>query len=281
MSTKSNIKAKEKLGIIAGSGALLPLVWNEALHQGYQPIVISFNNLEQQLDNGQAVPHLQTTLGKIGEILNFFSHHKVKRLIFAGRIQRPSFTTLSFDTVGLKWIQKLGIKTFGGDDVLLKGITELLEHEGFQIISPRDFLPNLVLKPGIYAMALPNEADENDIARGQDVLSAFSSADVGQACIVQEGLVLGVEAIEGTQKLIERCKNLKLHEKGGVLIKLAKKNQSTLVDLPTIGPDTIEAMHKCELNGVAISANTTQVLNFTRVVELCNKYKVFFKAVES
>lgn len=280
MSAKSNIKAKEKLGIIAGSGALFPLIWNESLNQEYQPVVVSFNSLEQQLDNGQIIPHLQTTLGKIGEILNFFSLHGVKRLIFAGRIQRPSFTTLSFDAVGLKWIQKLGIKTFGGDDVLLKGITELLEHEGFQIISPRDFLPNLVLKPGIYAMALPSEADEKDIIRGQDVLSALSSADVGQACIVQEGLVLGVEAIEGTQKLIERCKDLKPHAKGGVLIKLAKENQSTLVDLPTIGPDTIEAMHMCELNGVAISANTTQVLNFKRVIELCNKYKIFLKVVK-
>lgn len=280
MPTKSRIESNEPIGIIAGAGALFSLVWNEALNQQCQPFVVSFSNLAHQFD-GQKINHLQTTLGKIGEILNFFKIHHVKRLIFAGRISRPSFTSLSFDAVGLKWMQKLGIKTFGGDDALLKGITELLEQEGFQIISPRDFLPNLVLKPGVYTEIFPTKDDETDIARGQEVLGALSSADVGQACVVQEGLILGIEAIEGTQKLIERCKDLKHHAKGGVLIKLSKHGQSTLVDLPTIGSDTVEAAHKCALNGIAISANTTQVLEFDHVIKLCNHYKIFLKVIES
>ena len=121
---------------------------------------------------------------------------------------------------------------------------------------------------------------ENDIIRGQLVLSTLSNADVGQACIAQEGLILGVEAIEGTQYLIERCVNLKRHPNGGVLVKIAKQNQSTLVDLPTIGTDTIIAMHKCKLNGIAISADTTQVLDFNNVIELCNKYNLFLKVVK-
>jgi len=270
----------QKLGIIAGAGTLFPMVWEEALNQKQQPVVVSFNN-QLPLLSDKKIPHLQTALGKIGEILKFLNSHNVKHLIFAGRIQRPSFASLSFDAVGLKWMQKLGIKTFGGDDALLKGITELLEQEGFKIISPKDFLPNLVLKPDVYTEIFPSKKDETDIARGQEVLGALSSADVGQACIVQEGLILGIEAIEGTQKLIERCKDLKHHAKGGVLIKLSKHGQSTLVDLPTIGPDTVEAAYKCALNGIAISANTTQVLEFDRVIKLCNQYKIFLKVIES
>jgi UDP-2,3-diacylglucosamine hydrolase len=276
MPTQSSITSKP-LGIIAGSGALFSLVLNQALNQQLQPIVVSFK--DNPLDNIEG-HHLQTTLGKIGEILRFFQQHNVKRLIFAGRITRPSFTSLSFDTVGLKWMQKLSTKAFGGDDTLLKGITELLAKEGFQIISPREFLPNLVLKPGVYTNTQPNSVDENDIIRGQLVLSTLSNADVGQACVAQEGLILGVEAIEGTQYLIERCVNLKRHPKGGVLIKLSKQNQSTLVDLPTIGTETIEAMHKCKLNGIAISADTTQVLDFNNVIELCNVYNIFLKVVK-
>ncbi|MCX7352664.1 MAG: UDP-2,3-diacylglucosamine diphosphatase LpxI [Proteobacteria bacterium] len=276
MPTQSSITS-EPLGIIAGSGALFSLVLNQALNQQLQPIVVSFK--DNPLDNIEG-HHLQTTLGKIGEILRFFQQHNVKRLIFAGRITRPSFTSLSFDTVGLKWMQKLSTKAFGGDDTLLKGITELLAKEGFQIISPREFLPNLVLKPGVYTNAQPNSVDENDIIRGQLVLSTLSNADVGQACVAQEGLILGVEAIEGTQCLIERCVNLKRHPTGGVLVKIAKQNQSTLVDLPTIGTDTIVAMHKCQLNGIAISADTTQVLDFNNVIELCNKYNLFLKVVK-
>ena len=276
MPTQSSITS-EPLGIIAGSGALFSLVLNQALNQQLQPIVVSFK--DNPLDNIEG-HHLQTTLGKIGEILRFFQQHNVKRLIFAGRITRPSFASLSFDTVGLKWMQKLSTKAFGGDDTLLKGITELLAKEGFQIISPREFLPNLVLKPGVYTNAQPNSVNENDIIRGQLVLSTLSNADVGQACVAQEGLILGVEAIEGTQYLIERCVNLKRHPNGGVLVKIAKQNQSTLVDLPTIGTDTIIAMHKCKLNGIAISADTTQVLDFNNVIELCNKYNLFLKVVK-
>lgn len=278
MPTKSCIAPGERLGIIAGSGALFSMVWEQALSKKLKPVVVAFNDSSHQFND---VPHLQTTLGKIGEVLNFFKNHEIKHLIFAGRIARPSFSSLSFDSTGLRWMQKLGTRIFGGDDTLLKGITELLEGEGFQIISPREFLPNLVLKSGIYTSTQPSDLDEKDIMRGQVVLSALSDADVGQACIVQEGIVLGIEAIEGTQNLIERSISLKRHPRGGVLVKIAKKNQSTLVDLPTIGIKTIEAMHKCGLNGLAISADTTQILSFDQVIKLCDEHNIFLKAINS
>ena len=276
MPAKSRITTGEPIGIIAGSGTLFLLVLDEAIAQQLNPIIVSFNNLPHQL----STPHLKTSLGKIGEILDFFKTHGVKHLIFAGKVPRPSLTSLGFDANGIKWMQKLGIKAFGGDDSLLKGITELLALEGFQIISPKDFLPTLVLKPGVYTTAQPNNVDNSDIERGLNVLKTLASADVGQACVVHEGLVLGVEAIEGTQSLIERCTNLKRTEQGGVLVKIAKQNQTTLVDLPTIGIETIAAIHECHLNGIAISANTTQVLNLNNVITLCNCYSLFLKVVE-
>ena len=278
MPAKSRLETSQPIGIIAGSGALFSMVWNRVLALGLQPVVITFKGAGHPFHDDHT-PCLHTTLGKIGEILNFLKSHGVKQLIFAGRIARPTFSSLSFDTVGLRWMQKLGVKTFGGDDTLLKGITELLTQEGFEIISPREFLPNLVLKPGIHTQVMPSEDDLRDIARGQTVLSCLSGADVGQACVVEEGLILGVEAIEGTQKLIERCGPLKRKPKGGVLVKIAKRNQSTLVDLPTIGAETVEEVRRCSLSGIAISAHTTQVLEFNRVIDLCNQYGVFLKVI--
>lgn len=276
MSAKSHLKDAEPIGIIAGSGTLFSLVLKEAVEKNYKPIVVSFCEMSGLLDT----PYLHTSLGKIGEILRFLAAHKIKKLIFAGRIQRPSLKSLSFDGVGLKWMQKLGMKAFGGDDTLLKEITRLLVEEGFEIISPKDFLPNLVLSPGVYTKSLPTLEDEADIERGVGVLNALSDADVGQACIVQEGLVLGVEAIEGTQGLIKRCQELKRHTTGGVLVKLAKKGQSTLLDLPTIGSDTVKAAYESKLRGLAISARTTQVLDFHHVITLCDTYKIFLKVIE-
>ena len=270
------IPPHSSIGIIAGSGNLFSLVLEEAISKQLHPVIVSFNESSPPPNS----THLQTSIGKIGEILEFFKHNKVESLIFAGKIQRPSLTSLGFDATGIKWMQKLGIKAFAGDDALLKGITELLREEGFQIIGPRDFLPNLVLKPGVYTETQPNEIDEKDIERGQAVLNTLSNADVGQACVVHEGLVLGIEAIEGTQNLIERCANFKRTPVGGVLIKTAKKNQSTLVDLPTIGTETITSIQNCKLNGIAISAHTTQVLNFKKVISLCNLHKLFLKVIE-
>lgn len=276
MSKSSVISQGCSIGIIAGSGDLFSLILAEALNRQLHPVMVSFNDLPLY----QTGPHLRTSLGKIGEILDFFKIHNVEHIIFAGKVPRPSLTSLGFDATGIKWMQKLGIKAFSGDDALLKGITELLSNEGFQIISPKDFLPKLILKPGVYTSAHPNATDIQDIARSQVVLNALSSADVGQACIVHEGLVLGVEAIEGTQNLIERCYALKRNPVGGVLVKIAKKNQTTLVDLPTIGVETITSVHKCGLNGIAISANTTQVLDFNHVINLCNQHSLFLKVIE-
>lgn len=274
--TMDHIPPHSSIGIIAGSGNLFSLVLEEAIAKQLHPVIVSFNESLPPPNSA----YLQTSIGKIGEILEFLKKNNVESLIFAGKIQRPSLTSLGFDATGIKWMQKLGMKAFAGDDALLKGITELLAEEGFQIISPRNFLPNLVLKPGVYTETQPNEIDETDIERGRVVLDNLSSADVGQACIVHEGIVLGIEAIEGTKNLVERCANFKRTPVGGVLVKAAKKNQSTLVDLPTIGTETITSIQNCKLNGVAISAHTTQVLNFKQVINLCNQHKLFLKVIE-
>jgi DUF1009 family protein len=273
-----HIPKNSNLGIIAGKGALPSLVMRESLKLELQPVIVCFkdNNVSIDLSN---VPYLETTLGKIGQILEFFKSKNVEYLIFAGSVPRPSFSLLSFDATGVKWMQKLGLKAFGGDDALLSGICELLTQEDFKIISTKDFLPNLVLKQGIYTNTKPSAQDLLDIKRGSETLELLSSADIGQSCIVQEGIVLGIEAIEGTAELMQRCVNLKRNPKGGTLIKLAKKGQSELVDLPTIGIDTIKSLHNGNYAGIAVSANTTQILQFDEVIKLCNEYKLFLQAV--
>ena len=107
MPAKSRLETSQPIGIIAGSGALFSMVWNQVLALGLQPVVITFKGAGHPFHDDHT-PCLHTTLGKIGEILNFLKSHGVKQLIFAGRIARPTFSSLSFDTVGLRWMQKLG-----------------------------------------------------------------------------------------------------------------------------------------------------------------------------
>lgn len=267
-----------RIGIIAGKGVLPSLIMQEAFKKELQPVVVYFKDNSTLLDLSNT-PYLETTLGKIGQILEFFKNQQVEHLIFAGSVPRPSLSTLSFDATGIKWMQKIGLKAFGGDDALLRGICELLEQSGFKLISTKDFLPNLVLKAGIYTHTQPSPQDILDAQRGTEILNLLSSADVGQACIIQEGIVLGVEAIEGTAELINRCVSLKRNSKGAVLVKLAKHAQSELVDLPTIGLETIQLLHKGNYAGIVISANTTQVMHFEEVIKACNEYKLFLQVI--
>jgi hypothetical protein len=121
----------------------------------------------------------------------------------------------------------------------------------------------------------PDDQAQQDIARGLSVVKALGEADVGQAVIVQQGIVLGVEASEGTDALIARCAALKREGPGGVLVKLAKPQQDDRFDLPTIGPETIAAAAKTGLSGIAIEAGRSLVIDRDKVRQLADEAGIF------
>ena len=118
------------------------------------------------------------------------------------------------------------------------------------------------------------------MARGFDVAKILGQADVGQAVIVQHGLVLAVEGIEGTAALIRRSATLKRKGGGGVLIKVAKPQQDRRVDLPTIGPDTIQALYDAGFKGVAVEAGSALIAGMDQVISLANKLGIFVMGVK-
>ena len=121
----------------------------------------------------------------------------------------------------------------------------------------------------------PDAVASRDIARGIEVLDAVSAADVGQAVVVQDGIVLGVEAAEGTDALLSRCGRLKREGPGGVLVKKRKTGQETRVDLPTIGPETIRGAAAAGLRGVAIEADGVLILDRDETVRLAEEAGLF------
>jgi DUF1009 family protein len=121
--------------------------------------------------------------------------------------------------------------------------------------------------------------DDEDISFGIKILEHLSILDIGQAVIVERGLVLGIEAIEGTKCLIERILNFKRTSDAGVLIKMMKKNQSTKIDLPTIGIETIEQCYQSGLSGIAFDHYGTQVIDPQKVIDLANERNIFLKSL--
>ncbi|MDR2075211.1 MAG: UDP-2,3-diacylglucosamine diphosphatase LpxI [Holosporales bacterium] len=252
-----------KIAIIAGSGDLPSKVSNQLdlIGRSYEIIPISEGS--------------SFCLGQIGAILKHIKSIGATEVILCGGVKRPSLFKLKLDEVGKKWVKKLGYRVFLGDDALLKGIKRLLAAEGLEILGPQSILQSLLSPAGLLTVRKPSEQDIFDIARGMFVLNSISKADIGQSVVVQEGVVIAVEAIEGTRNMILRSKALKIAENGGVLVKNSKIAQSPDMDLPTIGKETVLECKESGLHGIAVGAGATQIIDLESTKKLANENDIF------
>ena len=259
----------EKTAIFAGGGSLPAKVKQACIDKGRVPFVVGFD--------GQTDPSLtdfMTQLGAAGAIIKKLKDENVKDIIFIGGIKRPSFKSLKPDLKGTKILAKIGFKSLG-DDSLLKLISEELKKEGFNLISAQDVLDDVLAPEGVWTKTQPNDQDWGDIRRGEEVARSLGLADVGQSVVVQDGIVLAVEAIEGTDALLNRCADLVKSQNSGVLVKLKKPQQDERLDLPTVGTVTIEKIIAAGLKGLAVKKNQTLVVGLDDMVELANKNGIF------
>jgi|AntRauTorcE11897_2_1112592.scaffolds.fasta_scaffold23431_2 DUF1009 family protein len=266
--------ANDKVGIICGGG-LLPRLIAETLQRQDRDFFLMVVEGQNQGDWYKRYPHCVAPMGSVGLILETFRGEGVEILTLAGSIKRPSLDKLKPDWQGIKWIARL--KMFSsGDDQTLTWIVSNLEKEGFKVAAPHSFLPNTLVKKGCLTQVTPNPLALRDIERGFEVAKTLGSLDIGQAVIVERELVLSVEGIEGTTELLKRTVGLKREgKKVGVLIKAAKPQQTTVVDLPTIGPDTIDQLAACGLAGVAVEAGSALILDQDQTVAKADEKGLF------
>jgi DUF1009 family protein len=169
----------------------------------------------------------------------------------------------------------------GGDDHLLTGIAGIFERDGFRMVGIKDVAPDLLMPLGCLTRASANDEATADIARGREVLRALSPFDVGQAVVVIDGHVVGVEDIEGTDGLLARIARLRAEGRirakaaRGVLVKAPKSGQDLRFDLPTLGPRTIEGAVSAGLSGIAIVAGNTIVADPQAMIEAADRAGLF------
>jgi len=196
----------DKLGILAGGGGL-PARLVEACRASGRPVfVLAF---EGQTDPAavRGVDHAWARLGAAGNSLEVLRAAGVRELVMAGAITRPSLSELRPDLRGVRFFAKVGASGLG-DDGLLRAIVDTLEtEEGFRVIGIDDVMDGLLAPIGCIGALSPDEEAARDIARGVAVARALGAVDVGQAVVVQQGIVLGLEAAEGTDRLLARCKD--------------------------------------------------------------------------
>lgn len=277
-SEKKLVTSIARLGIIAGSGALPERLLIACDKKGITPFVVGFE--------GQTDPtliknrdHMWTRLGAAGKVIKTLKENGIQDLVMIGSIRRPSLGEMVPDLRTIDFYRKLGLKALGDND-FLSAVRKLLEEEGFTLHGVHKFADDLLTTEGALGRHKPSEEDWADIRRGLEVAQALGAIDAGQSVIVQEGFVLGVEAAEGTDELIRRCKALKRKGRRGVLVKTCKPQQDRDMDLPTIGPQTARLAVEADLAGIVVHAGHSLIIDPEEVAQIADKHKMFVIGID-
>jgi len=264
------------LGIVAGGGVLPRRIAETAAAAGRSVFVVAFEG-HTDVAAVEGLPHVWLKLGQTNAALRALREAGCSTVVMAGPMRRPTLSSLSLDFRSMSALAKAGSRVFG-DDGLLSVIVEEIERDGFTVVGVEDILGGYLAPDGMQAGRPLDVDDERDVARGIVTLQAVGIADIGQAVAVQEGLVLAVEAIEGTDAMITRAGELRRSGPGPVLVKGSKPGQEHRADRPTIGEATVAAAAAAGFRGIAIEAGATLVVDRESTVRAVERTGLFLVA---
>ncbi|AZV39668.1 LpxI family protein [Komagataeibacter xylinus] len=267
--------AGQCVGILAGGGPLPGQVARAVTQAGGQVFIVGFQGFAEP-DVIGPWPHRMIRLAAAGEILSTLHEHGCRDLVLIGPVRRPSLVNLRPDATGARILARIGKALFAGDDGLLGAIVRVLGEEGFTIRGAHEYLAGSVARRGAMGRHAPDEAALADMELGCRVVRQLGALDIGQGCVVQGGLVLAVEALEGTDRMLERVGALRQPDRpGGVLVKMAKPGQERRADLPTIGPRTVAGAAAAGLRGIAIEAGATLMTDPAACIAMADEAGLF------
>ena len=274
-STLPPLKTYPRLGILTGTGQLVRDVIHSCQKRDQSYFLLAFEG-QSERDFVERHPHAWSTLGKIGKSLKLLKEAGVQQVVMAGRIHRPSWSEIRPDSKGALWMAQIAGKALG-DDGLLSFLMEKLEAEGFEVVSSESIVGEALLAPeGVLGENKPDLQALEDIKKGHSVLRALSQEDVGQAIVVQEGSVLGIEAFEGTDELIRRTTTYRSWQGSKpVLIKTCKVGQDLRADRPAIGLKTLELLASSGFAGVAFESKGVILLDRDQVIDFAGQKDLF------
>jgi DUF1009 family protein len=282
--TSEALKISSPVGLIAAGGAMPFAVADSLIARGIDPVLFALKGACDSV-SVQRFRHHWIFLGQLGTAEKLFRAENCRDLVFIGTLVRPALSEIRLDWSTLRVLRRVWAAFRGGDDHLLSGIGRILEQDGFRMVGIKDVAPDLLMPAGCITRAAPDENAGADIARGREVLRALSPFDIGQAAIVIDGHVVGVEDIEGTDGLLARVARLRAEGRirakaaRGVLVKAPKSGQDLRFDLPTIGPRTVEGAAAAQLAGIAVVAGNTIVVEPQAMIEAADAAGLFVTGV--
>ena len=257
------------LALIAGQGGL-PGALLQALPT--RPYLCALEGFAPAL-----IPDLTFRIERLIPFLRHLNDLGMTQVCLAGAVQRPRLDPSLFDPATAMLVPQLLAAFQDGDDGTLRFILGLFEDHGLEVVGVPDIAPALIPGPGLLAGALPDSA-EADATRAAAIVAALGAVDVGQGCVVSQGLCLGVEALPGTDALLAQVAEWAPQAQRGLLYKAVKPGQDRRVDLPTVGLTTLQGVAKAGLAGLVIEAQSVILLDRTQVLDFAAEKGLFLWA---
>ncbi len=216
------------------------------------------------------------SIGQFGKIINLIKEKKCKKVLFAGKINKPQFSKLKLDLKGLYYIPRIVKASKLGDAAILKEIINILAKEKIKVISSITFNLELTLSKGTHTKLKVSKNDLNSISKGIKSLVRLNAHNHVQGLVIRNSSVIAKETSKGTKKMLQLIKRSKNSQ--GILIKFPKKKQDLRVDLPTIGLDTLKDCKRAGIKGIILKAKQNIFLDKTKCISFANKNKMFISA---
>lgn len=276
-----------RCGMIAGGGSLPVEIARNLTARGVKVHIVM---IEGEADDAlRAFPHTILNWAELGRAVSALKRAGMKDMIMVGRMSRPSFATARPDFGFLFSLPRI-LKALraGGDDAVLRGVVRLFEARGMNVLSVADVTPELLVAEGPLGFHAPQGADGADIVRALALIAALGGYDIGQAAVVARGRVEAIEGAEGTDRMLARVRELRIAGgndpatlRVGVLVKRPKPGQDTRLDLPAVGPETVEGAISAGLSGIAGLTGAVLSANRFEMVERADRAQIFISGVSA
>ena len=214
------------------------------------------------------------SIGQFGKIINILKENNCKKVLFAGKVNKPNFSKLKLDLKGIYYIPRIIKASRLGDAAILKEIIKILGQNKIKTENSLKFNPELSLKKGNYSKLKPNKQDQLDIKKAIKTLNSLREYNFSQGVVVRNKKVIRIESKGGTEQMLRKCKSKK-YKNNGVLVKFPKKKQDLRIDLPTVGLNTFKQCKNAGLKGIVIKNKQNIFLEKKECIDFANKNKIF------
>ena len=225
---------------------------------------------------------ISQSFNTLGRLFDDLKQNGIRRVVMAGAMSRPILDSSQFDPFMIALAPQLMQAFQEGDDGLLRFVVSMFEDHGIRVVGAHELLSELTIGAGLLVGELPDNVQGN-IKKADQALRQFSALDVGQGVVVENGLILGIETLQGTDAMLsfvgQTADHLR-HKTRGIFVKRPKLGQELRVDMPTIGPNTVRSVADAGLSGIVISPNAVTLLEREHTLSAARSLNIFILAQE-